>query len=117
MRVQSLGGEDPLEKEMATHFSILDWGIPRTEEPNWPQSMGLQKVRHHLATKHDHLPLLGSRACLHILSLLSPETVSFLWSRPSFQFLGRPGQSVQVSHVALESKVTPGIDDLGMAKL
>ena len=32
-RVQSLGGEDPLEKEMATHFSILAWEIPWTEEP------------------------------------------------------------------------------------
>ena len=32
-RVQSLGGEDPLEKEMATHFSILGWEIPWTEEP------------------------------------------------------------------------------------
>ena len=32
-RVQSLGGEDPLEKGMTTHFSILDWRIPRTEEP------------------------------------------------------------------------------------
>ena len=32
-RVQSLGWEDPLEKEMATHFSILSWKIPQTEEP------------------------------------------------------------------------------------
>jgi len=32
-RVQSLGGEDPLKQEMATHFSILAWEIPRTEEP------------------------------------------------------------------------------------
>ena len=33
MQVQSLGQEDPLEKEMATHSSILDWEIPQTEEP------------------------------------------------------------------------------------
>jgi len=38
--VQSLGGEDPLEKEMATHSSILAWEIPRTEEPGGLQSMG-----------------------------------------------------------------------------
>ena len=41
--VQSLGGEDPLEKEMATHSSILVWEIPGTEEPGGLQSMGLQK--------------------------------------------------------------------------
>ena len=39
-RVQSLGGEDLLEKAMAPHSSILAWSIPRTEEPGGPQSMG-----------------------------------------------------------------------------
>ena len=43
MRVRSLGGEDPLEKEMATGSSILAWEIPWTEEPGRLQSMGLQK--------------------------------------------------------------------------
>ena len=42
--VQSLGQEDPLEEEMATHFSILAWRIPWTEEPDWLQSMGLQRA-------------------------------------------------------------------------
>ena len=42
-QVQSLGGEDPLEEEMATHSSILAWEIPRTEEPGGLQSMGSQK--------------------------------------------------------------------------
>ena len=45
-RVQSLGGEDPLEKEMATHSSTLAWKIPQTEERGRLQSMGLQRVRH-----------------------------------------------------------------------
>ena len=45
-RVQSLGREDPLEKEMATHSSILAWKIPWMEEPGRLQSMGLQRVRH-----------------------------------------------------------------------
>ena len=45
-RVQSLGQEDPLEKEMATHSSILAWKIPWTEEPGRLQSMGLQRVGH-----------------------------------------------------------------------
>ena len=50
--VRSLGQEDPLEKEMATHSSILAWRIPRTEEPGRLQSMGSQRARHHWATKH-----------------------------------------------------------------
>ena len=40
----SLGWEDPLEKKMATHFSILAWRIPLTEEPGRLQSMGLKRV-------------------------------------------------------------------------
>ena len=46
MRVQSLGQEGPLEKEMATHSSAFAWKIPRTEEPGWLQSMGLKRVGH-----------------------------------------------------------------------
>ena len=42
-RLQFLDQEDPLEKGMATHFSILAWKIPWTEEPGGLQSMGLQK--------------------------------------------------------------------------
>ena len=45
-RVRSLGWEDPLEKEMATHSSILVWRIPWTEEPGGIQSTGLQRVGH-----------------------------------------------------------------------
>ena len=44
--IQSLGWEDPLEKEMATHSSTLAWKIPRTEEPVGLQSMGSQRVGH-----------------------------------------------------------------------
>ena len=43
---QSLGWEDPLEKEMAPHSSILAWEIPWSEDPGGLQSMGLQKVGH-----------------------------------------------------------------------
>ena len=46
MRVQFLGGEDPLEKEMATHCNILAQKIPWTEEPGGLQSVGLQRVGH-----------------------------------------------------------------------
>ena len=45
-RVQSLGREDPLEKEMATNSSIHAWKIPWTEEPGGLQSMGSQRVGH-----------------------------------------------------------------------
>ena len=45
-RVQSLGQEDPLEKEMATHSSILAWKIPWTEEPGKLQAMESQRVGH-----------------------------------------------------------------------
>ena len=45
-RILSLGGEDPLEKEMATHSSTLAWRIPWTEEHGGLQSMGSQRIRH-----------------------------------------------------------------------
>jgi len=44
--IRPLGQEDPLEKEMATHFSILAWRIPWAEEPGGLQSMGSQRVRY-----------------------------------------------------------------------
>ena len=46
IQVYSLGQEDPLEKSMATHSSILAWEIPWTEEPGWIPSMGLQRIGH-----------------------------------------------------------------------
>ena len=49
-QVRSLGQEDPLEKEMATHSSTLAWRIPWTEEPGRLQSMGSQRVGHDWAT-------------------------------------------------------------------
>ena len=55
MWVQSLGQEDLLEKETATHFNILARDMPWTEEPGRVQSMGWQRVRHDLATEHTHI--------------------------------------------------------------
>ena len=52
--VRSLGREDPLEKEMATHSSTLAWKIPWTEEPCRLQSLGLQRVRHDWETSQDN---------------------------------------------------------------
>ena len=53
--VRSLGREDPLEKEMATHSSILAWKIPWTEEPAGLQSMGSQRIGHDWATSPFHI--------------------------------------------------------------
>ena len=50
-QVRSLGQEDPLEKETATHSSILAWEIPWTEEPGGLQSMGSQRTGYDLVTK------------------------------------------------------------------
>ena len=52
--VQFLGQEDPLEKEMATHSSILAWEVLWTEEPGRLQSMGKQRVRRDLAQLNHH---------------------------------------------------------------
>ena len=68
-QVQSLGREDPLEKEMATLSSTLAWKSPWTEELGRLQSMGLQRVGHDLAT------------CLFFLSLWI-----FLWENESLEF-------------------------------
>ena len=53
MWVWSLVREDSLEKEMATHYSILAWEIPWTEEPGGLQSRESQRVGHNLATEHE----------------------------------------------------------------
>ena len=51
MQAQSLGGEDPLKKEIATHSSILAWEIPWTEGTGGLESMGCKRVGHSLVTK------------------------------------------------------------------
>jgi len=66
--VQSLGLEDPLEEEMATHSSILTWEIQWTEEPGGLQSMGWQRIRHNLATEHTHMHSCLFETLFHIQS-------------------------------------------------
>ena len=72
-QVQSLGWEDPLEKEMATHSNTIAWKIPWTEEPERLQSMGSQRVRHDWVTS---LSLSGT-----IINLIKPRLCS-LWPPP-----------------------------------
>ena len=64
--VQSLGQEDPLEKGMALHSSILAWSIPWREEPGRLQSMGLQRLGHNWATEHP--PIQEALGLLHYKS-------------------------------------------------
>ena len=64
MRIWSLGWEDPLEKDMATHSSILAWEIPWTEEPDGLQSMGSLRVRYHLVTtQNKNIHIMGIITC------------------------------------------------------
>ena len=63
--VQSLGGEDPLEKGMATHSSILAWRIPRTEEPDGLQSMGSHRLWGHKELGMTELSLSRSHTHTH----------------------------------------------------
>ena len=78
-QVQSLGLEDPLEKELSTHSSIPAWEIPWTEEPGKLQSTGLQKVRH---------------SCSHALSKAPP--ISFNGGHYKHWLTGKPESEHQV---------------------
>ena len=79
IQVPSLGPEDPLEKEMATHSSILAWWIPWTEEPGRLQSRGSQRVWHDLATKpHSHI---------YCIQLYWPLSISFTLQHDKLQIL------------------------------
>ena len=98
---QSLSWEDPLEKGMATHFSILAWRIPWTEETGGLQSMGLQRVRHNWATKcavgdFSGSPL-GKPLCFKSRECRFDPWVGKILQRsnwlPTLVFLGIPGGS------------------------
>ena len=83
--VQSLGQEDPLEKEMATHSSILAWRIPWTEEPGGLQSMGSQRVRHNWTFFTEP----EERVRLRPFSGRRKITLTSLWFQIRIQFLMR----------------------------
>ena len=82
-----LGWEDPLEKEMATHSSILAWEIPRTEDLGGLQSMGSQRAGHDLAITQHH-------SCFTLLCefLLYNEVISYVYTCPP------SGTSLPASH-------------------
>ena len=79
--VQSLAQEDPLEKEMATHSTILAWEIPWTKEPGRLQAMRSQRVRHYLATKQQQQSFVNTvdtRSLSDMLSKSVSQSVSYL---------------------------------------
>ena len=81
-RVWSLGWEDPLEKEMATHSSILTWKMPWTEEPGRLQSMGSQRVGHDWVTSYSPDPVVQHP--LFEETVLSHSVVLALWMKISW---------------------------------
>ena len=74
-QVQSLGQEDPLEEDMATHSSTLTWRVPWTEEPGGPQSMESQRVRHDLSRTHASNCVKAHQSLSSSDSILKPLTV------------------------------------------
>ena len=85
--VQSLGWEDTLEKEIATHTSILAWRIPWIEEPGGLQSMGSQRVRHNWATNthtHTHTHIITSGELMltnHRIQTTHLDGLASWWAR------------------------------------
>ena len=91
MWIWSLGREDPLKKEMATHSSILAWRIPRTEEPGGLRSVGFQRVGHDWACTRTEgtdiwHTLSRENTAVHsdimLVSEKCPLTVPFPWTQP-----------------------------------
>ena len=92
MRVRSLGQEDPLEEERATHSSILAWKIRWTEEPGGLQSKGSQRVRYDWTTEHTHTHRIKHMGAFNLLrnSRLYTYFLSNLcWNLESFVFVLR----------------------------
>ena len=76
-RVESLGWEDPLEKEMATHSSILAWRIPWTEEPSGLQSLESQRIRHDWVATTFTLHFI--HICIYIHTHTHTHVTESLW--------------------------------------
>ena len=95
---QSLGREDPLEEEMATHSSILDWTIPWTEEPGRLQSRGSKRVRYDWATEHSRklkLDRIGGQNDSQ--STMDPANTCYPCSNPTLGDLQRSALSEQTN--------------------
>ena len=101
--VQSVGEEDPLEKEMATHSSTLAWRIPWTEEPGRLQSTGSQRVRRDLVTKQQQSLYKVPLGCSHWTRPAADDTKKsrffvfrkFDWMFKVFYYFSAPSSSLQ----------------------
>ena len=109
-QVRSLGLENPLEKDMTTHSSILAWKIPWTEEPGRLQSMGSKRVPHDCDFTFTHwfqIPFfLFEFPCIHEFvpkCFILPISLSFLaciyhrFNQPSFLYALMPGREIPTS--------------------
>ena len=76
-RVRPLGQKDTLEKEMATHSSIIAWEIPETEEPGRLYSPWVTRVRYNLVTKSPHK--IWSFVCLYVSAHIMHMKCFYLW--------------------------------------
>ena len=84
MQIRSLGREDPLEEEMASHSSILVWKIPRTEEPGGLKSMGLQRVEQNRTNlESTHAQYFSPQLFNKILGISSTFIQTLYASHPS----------------------------------
>ena len=98
--MRSLDWDDPLEKGMATHSSILAWRIPRTEEPDGLQSIGLQRVGHN-RVNNTFTFLLFFSPCHHEMKILHmPWQLDF----PTTCITGLRQQSLKLSYASILSK-------------
>ena len=105
-QVQSLGGEDPLEKETATHSSILAWETQRTQEPGGLQSMGSPRVRHNGVTGTvglsicliETFKLIQKRSTLNPVQYLYYNIWGFLFVCFFFFSHSYPSECVLINH-------------------
>ena len=95
LQLQSLGPEDPLEKEMAIHSSVLAWEIPLTEETSGLQSMGSQRVRHDWETSHSYNNKWASLVAQRLILTANAEDVGLIpeLRRSSGEANGNPLQT------------------------
>ena len=110
-RVRSLGREDPLEKGMATHSSILAWRSPEEEEPGWLQSTGSQRVGHDWVTslclkkmRNRELWMEGTVGRLKILNSDPMYSTCVTWSKLSQVIVGCPNFNTGLGQHMTEGK-------------
>jgi len=106
VQVQSLGGEDPLKEEMATHSSILAWKIPWTEKPGGLQFIGSPRVRHNWSDfAHTHT---WSKTFVHVGCGLTSQPVVSPWIPRSFPWRLEVGRCLTRTHWVLRVNVSSG---------